>query len=848
MNVQTPNLTLLAPLSGELKPIECADDPVFAQRLVGDGVVIEPANETLTAPFDGVVSQLHDAHHAVAIKHASGVEVLMHIGVDTVTLKGEGFEPKVRIGDTVTPGQALIRFSKSTLTGKNVSVQTAVLLTSGHTVSGTVNAHRVTAGEDALFQLSGADEPVTEAGQGANSATADGTTVSDVVIIGNPQGLHARPAAQLVQVVKAHQSTVTLRRTDDDRLASGLSVTELLGLQTKNGTELELRVTGTDAADTLAALVQAINDGLGETVSFGSNDPADDFPEEAPLMQTSGQDTDRLRGVKASGGLATGKYRFRARALPDYPEQGVTPEEELGQLHYALLQAHKSLDSLIQRLEDRKMTKQADVFRAHAQLLEDPALIDNAKALIADRKSAMYAWHQSYLTEAGKLKQMDDPLLKARGADIDDIGLTVMQILLGIQPPSESLSEPTVLVLDDITPSEVVSLNPESIVGLATLGGGSTSHAAILAGSLGFPYLVNIDPAIRDVTEGTPLILNADQGWLQVNPGAEQIEQFFTEQQRLADQYEQAQSQAHLPATTADGVHIEVAANVADVEHAEKARAAGADGIGLVRSEFLYMDRASEPGFAEQVDVYRGLLNGIGKDRPCIIRTLDVGGDKPLAYLPMPAEDNPFLGERGLRIGLNRPHLLRKQVRAILTAADAGTPRIMFPMVAGLDEFRAARQLVQEEQERLGLKELEVGVMIEVPSAALMADVLAAEVDFFSIGTNDLTQYTLAMDRGHPKLAAQVDALHPAVLRLIHQTATASQKHGKWTGICGSIASDPDATAILIGLGVTELSTSLPNLPLVKEKVRSLNLAECRKLASDAMNKATAAEVRALLN
>ena len=309
---------------------------------------------------------------------------------------------------------------------------------------------------------------------------------------------------------------------------------------------------------------------------------------------------------------------------------------------------------------------------------------------------------------------------------------------------------------------------------------------------------------------------------------------------------EEALKVTHEPAITKDGHRVEIAANIGSQEDAEKAVELGAEAVGLLRSEFLYMERVNEPSEAEQQAVYEGILGAMGKERPVIIRTLDVGGDKPLAYLPLPAEENPFLGERGVRIGINRPSILRKQVRAILKAAHAGSARIMFPMISSLDEFRAVKKLVQEEQEKLGVTDVEIGIMIEVPSAALLADQFAKEVDFFSIGTNDLTQYALAVDRGHPRLAARVDGLHPAVLRLIDMTVKAADREGKWTGICGSLASDPAAVSVLTGLGVQELSVSVPALPIVKAKVRDLSFAECQEMAKTALTLDSAEAVRKL--
>jgi multiphosphoryl transfer protein len=299
---------------------------------------------------------------------------------------------------------------------------------------------------------------------------------------------------------------------------------------------------------------------------------------------------------------------------------------------------------------------------------------------------------------------------------------------------------------------------------------------------------------------------------------------------------------------TTDGHRVEVVANIGDAKDARNAMTKGAEGVGLLRSEFVFLDRPRAPSEDEQAALYREIAEAVGGDRPLVIRTLDVGGDKPLPYLPIPREDNPFLGERGIRVGLDRPEILRTQVRAILRAADAGARlHVMFPMIATLPEWRAARGVFEEESQRLGVDSVPLGIMVEVPSVAIMAPTFAAEVDFFSIGSNDLTQYTLAMDRGHPKLAPQVDGLNPAVLRLIQLAVDAAHDHGKWVGVCGGIGADPQAVPLLVGLGVDELSVSIPTIPSVKAQIRGLSLTDCQALAAEAITQDTAAAVRALV-
>jgi phosphoenolpyruvate-protein phosphotransferase len=318
-------------------------------------------------------------------------------------------------------------------------------------------------------------------------------------------------------------------------------------------------------------------------------------------------------------------------------------------------------------------------------------------------------------------------------------------------------------------------------------------------------------------------------------------------QARIAARREADAAASAQPAETRDGHRVQVAANIGSVEEAQQAAAAGADGVGLLRSEFLFLDRPQAPSEDEQYAIYRGAAEALGPKRPLIVRLLDVGGDKPLAYLPMPAEENPFLGIRGARLFLLRPELLRTQARAVLRAAQGFDVRVMVPMIATVADFRSTRAVFEEERQKLGLAPVPLGIMVEVPSAALLADVFAREADFFSIGTNDLTQYTLAMDRGHAQLAAQVDGLEPAILRLVAQTVKAADAHGRHVGVCGALGGDPVAVPVLVGLGVHELSVAVPALPAVKARVRELDFAACRVLAEKALLAESGAAVRALV-
>ena len=437
--------------------------------------------------------------------------------------------------------------------------------------------------------------------------------------------------------------------------------------------------------------------------------------------------------------------------------------------------------------------------------------------------------------------------MQARAADLRDVAARVIRQLLGLtDEPMADLPADTILVSQELTPSEVAALDPAKVVGVVTTGGGATSHAAILARSQGIPMLAAADLRILDEPDGTVILLNASLAQLQISPSDKQLKALTVAQQAAKQLQEASQADALKPAITQDGVEIEVAANIGNVKEAAIAAEKGAMGIGLLRSEFLFMDRITAPNEEVQFTAYQEMLQGIGSDKPAIVRTLDVGGDKPLAYLPLPAEDNPFLGERGIRICLDRPSILRTQFRALLRAAPSGRLRIMLPMIGSVDEFKLAKKVLDEERVALKAPEVELGIMIEVPSAAMMADVLAQHADFFSIGSNDLTQYTLAIDRGNARLAPLADSLHPAVLRMIDMTVKGAKKYGKWVGVCGGMAGEAEAQPILLGLGVDELSVSVPALAETKFRVRALNMNDCKKLAKQALQCDSAKEVRNL--
>ncbi len=839
----THTLTLIAPLSGCLVPIERVPDPVFAQKMVGDGVALDPLSQSLVAPCDGEIIMLHPANHALTLATADGIELLMHIGLDTINLKGKGFTPRVKNGDKVNAGDPLIDFDADFIATHAKSLLTMIVVTNpDRVVSFKPYTGSVTAGQDPILDLELAAE-------GANAAAqATGVLItSEAILISNPGGLHARPAAVLANLAKKFVSDIWVRQGDGR--ANAKSVTSLMHLDIRYNDKVNLLAQGPDAQAAIDFLSPQIVAGLGEE---GASAPAPasrivaEIARPAPVRRSD--DPNLLLGVTASPGLAVGTvFQIRHQDVA-VPETADDAEAEELKLAGAIEASRRQLEALQYRLHGQADANKAAIFAAHQEVMDDPELHDIVRSAILKGKSAAFAWQQMIDAQAEQLSKVNNALLAARAADVRDVGQRVLQNLTGIGPRKIDTPANSILVAEELTPSDTANLDRTKVLGICTTLGSSTSHAAIIARSLDIPAVAGIDPQALDIPDGTPVILDGAQASLRLNPSVEEMSRLQTRQERLAVKKKADLENAAAPAVTTDGCQIEVVANIGGLPDAVKGVTLGGEGVGLLRTEFLFQDRDTAPTEDEQFQAYSDIAKALGPDRTLVIRTLDVGGDKPLSYLPIAKEENPFLGERGVRVGLNRPEVLRTQLRAVLRAASSGKLLVMFPMVATLTEWRSAKAMFEEERVKLGADAIPVGIMVEIPAAAVMAEQFAREADFFSIGTNDLTQYTLAMDRGHPKLAAQVDALNPAVLNLIALAVKGAEHHDRWVGVCGGSAGDPQAVPILIGLGVKELSVSVPAIPAIKAQVRTLSLADCRELAQKALALDTAAAVRELVS
>jgi phosphoenolpyruvate-protein phosphotransferase/dihydroxyacetone kinase phosphotransfer subunit len=657
-----------------------------------------------------------------------------------------------------------------------------------------------------------------------SSVAPAGVALERRLQIRNRLGLHARPAARFVQTASSFDAEMTVSNlTTGQGPASARSLNALAILGVREGHEILVRASGPDAEAALAALESLAERNFDEEERDEPVLPARAAPQRGAA----------LTGLPAAPGIALGPVRHLRSAELQLPAHAsADPDHEWRVLEAALARVRGDLGAARAAVALRAGEYEAAIFDAHLLFLEDEALLGGARRAIYEQgRNAAQAWDASVREAQAAWQQVDDEYLRARADDLAAVGRQVLERLLG-RAPAAVPSEPGIVVAPDLSPAETAALEPAVVHGIATAHGGPTSHSAILARSLGLPAVVGLGEAVLSLAEGTPLALDGDAGLAYPNPSPDVMAEYEVRARDRAEVVRAARAAAQGPAATRDGTKIEVAANVGSLADVPAAMAAGADGVGLLRTEFLFLDRGAMPDEEEQYQAYLGIARAL-EGRPLILRTLDVGADKPLPYVEQQPEANPYLGERGLRLGLARPELLEIQLRAALRVAAEHPVKIMFPMVSTIEEYRAALDLL--EHVRAELPRPEVGVMVEVPSVALAAETFALEVDFFSIGTNDLTQYTLAAERGNERVAAIADPLHPAVLRLIQFVSEAGQEHGKWVGVCGELAGDAVAAAVLVGLGVRELSVAPPLVPAVKEAVRAIELEDAQELVESAL-------------
>ena len=541
-------------------------------------------------------------------------------------------------------------------------------------------------------------------------------------------------------------------------------------------------------------------------------------------------DNVRLNGVAASEGAAVGPAFVHVPRELKPERESISKdavEEELGRFQSAVETVTRKLSETAERLREGGSESEAGIFEAHVEMAEDPEFQSDVEERVRDLTSPEAAVISVGEEYASMFAGMEDEYMAARADDVRDVASQIAAELMGGGATGlESLAEPSVILAVNLAPSDTARIPKGMGLGFLISEGSKTSHVSIMARSMGIPAVVGVGSELDKALNAEVVALDGGEGYAIVDPDPQTLSAFEDKHKQMAAEAALLEEYKHLEARTSDGRRIEVSANIGSAKDAEEALSWGAEGVGLFRTEFLFMERAELPSEEEQYEVYREVAEAFG-DKPVIIRTLDVGGDKDLPGVDQPAEENPFLGWRGIRMSLDTPELFKPQMRALLRAATHGNLKVMFPMIAHIEEVRAAREHIEEAQRELESEgkevgELEVGIMVETPAAAIRASEIAPEVSFFSIGTNDLVQYTLAADRGNERLRHLQGADHPAVLELIGRTCEAAREAGIWVGVCGEAAGDPALIPALVELGVTELSMSAPSIPRAKKIISEL--------------------------
>ena len=700
-------------------------------------------------------------------------------------------------------------------------------------------------------------EPTTTS-EKSPSETSPSETVAPThtrtVTLPNEHGLHARPAAQFVRTAARFDAHLQVENETTGRgPVSATSISGVATLGAVQGHVLRLMADGPEAEAALDALDALVADGFGEAPA-GTNSPtavpaavsssSPDAPSAAPPAEA-------LQGIGVQEGVALGPAYVHRPALPDLPDEPPDdPAAAWDRFLAAVEEARDSLTATESGVAAAGATDAAGILDAQRLLLDDDALLDQVhERLFEAQVPVARAWMAAVDEVAEQYEALDDPYLQQRAADVRDVGRRVVIHLHG-DPSAAAIDgpdNPFVLIAAELAPSDVVALPADRVQGVICAGGNPTAHSAILLRTRGLPTVFDVGQTVLSTADGTPVALDGAEGHVWIDPSDERSERLRAEQREQTERRRRRRAAAQEPAATSDGVDVTVEANVNHPLDAPAAAEAGADGVGLLRTEFLFVDRDDAPDEETQVQQIEQVAEALG-GRPLTVRALDVGGDKPLRYVSQPDERNPFLGRRGIRVLLNEPQLFRTQLRAILRAAATHPLRLLLPMVATPSEVTDTQALIDTVRADLGSPAREaplpIGIMIETPASALSAERLASHVDFFSIGTNDLTQYTKAADREHADLAALSDALHPPVLHLIHHVAAVGAAHEVPVSICGELAADVAAVPVLVGLGVHRLSVAPPSVPTVKAAVRRFAAADAEALAHAALADPDAEAVR----
>ncbi len=846
---------LYPPLKGVFIDLANVPDPVFAEKMVGDGIAIDPLDNVLCSPLNGKVKSIHRAKHAVTLESDFGFDVLIHVGLETVSLGGEGFKLRVNEGDRIKRGDIISEFDIDFIAGKVVALMTPVLVTDieeknlkvevlphGEVLdfdSPIIRVHmtnEVDVGNPSIKILNSSDA-IHNVGNTQKNTYVE-SIESELITIPNVHGIHARPAAQLNAIARKYpENEIIILKGEQS--GNVKSVVSLLSLSVQYQDQIQILVKGSNGSqiiDELRAEIAAMHDDESENPVVSS--------------PTSGEEDSRVEngkyhGVVASSGLAVAKLVKQTGIQFKYERFAPDSEEELTKLDKAIKALVAELENEIKSLSEFEVAHK-NILSAHLMILTDPELISQAKNLITRGQSAAFAWDKATNDSCKALQETKNALLIERQSDLIDVRDRVLSLICGdANKISQVYTEDVILVAEDFTPSQVIAMN-EKVRGLVSVLGGVTSHVSILARTRGIPLLVGVAKEVLQEENKLVILDTVNSAILNTNPTNEELSAARNEVNNREEQLKIALAASSMPATTLDGFQINCLANIGNLEEAKIATANGAEGVGLFRTEFMFLESKVAPCEETQLKEYYEINKLLG-NKSFVIRTLDAGGDKKIPYLTQTHEENPMLGVRGVRLCLANREVFKTQLRAILRTKSDNI-KIMIPMISKLTEYRAVKQIFEELKSELGVTtNIQLGIMVEVPSVAFLSEAFAKEVDFMSIGTNDLTQYVMAVDREHTELAKEVDHLHPAVLAAISATAKGANKHDVSLSVCGLMASEKLAIPVLIGLGIKNLSMTVSTIPENKAFIRTLDYAKCRKVAEHCLSLATAIEVREYL-
>ncbi len=704
--------------------------------------------------------------------------------------------------------------------------------------------------------ISSETETAAPAVEAVSPDSADAQRV--VVTLKNLHGLHARPAARFIKTASSFDATIqVLNQTTGKGPVSAKSLNALATLGAVKGHQIVISASGPQATEALAELSALVEDGFGETeetpVIEAVTAKVQAGKAVAGVTSVDLSNVHELQAVPVSEGIALGEFYHYVMALPSVSDERVDdPQKETERLQAVINKTATEIEQRRLNLQKSVGEEHAAIFDAHLLILQDPDIFEQVQKLILQEKlNAAAAWSRIIQQVAESYKNLSDAYMQQRAVDVMDVGNQVLMSLAGKnEMATVRFDHPVILFAEDITPTETSQLDMEQVLAIITVGGGPTSHAAILARALGIPAVSGASPSLSSLRPGTPIAVDGFEGRIWIELSESVSSGLKARREAWLEQRQQLLAKSHERAQLKDGQRIEIVANIGSAADARNAVKNGAEGVGLLRTEFLFLTRQTPPGEEEQYQALCQIGEAMGEAQPIVVRTLDVGGDKALPYIDMPQEENPFLGVRAIRLSLKRTDLFMTQLRAILRAAEKYDFRMMFPMISSLDEILQVRQWVEKAHESLLAEKLghrwpiETGIMVEIPSAAVLSNVLAPHVDFFSVGTNDLTQYTLAAERGNPSLSNLADAIHPAVLHLIGNVVEAAHRNGKWVGVCGELAGDPVAAPVLVGIGVDELSMNPGGIPRVKDLLHKMDGAMVKEMAGQVLAAETAAAAR----